>query len=298
MDIHWKHPMPLCCVFYLRTTATGKGWQGLTPPRGLHTHSPCSTFSGPFPPSAPPLSIFLPQYLLWSLPRSWNDWALPFCQAFGAEGNSLKWSSGQLSLKNHPPEILSCLWCVSLIACQGRARALQLICFLPYCLSSPLEQAMSTVALIIVSPFHSGSTWTWYLLSEEMDGWMHARMVFIRQWAQWSPMADSCTKVTLSTSSLWSQNKQTNKYEIAWLKELLAGYPAQAQWEWMSNFFPRCSDHNLQITQSPEKFVHHSQLSKPSFMTTKWNVGEGRAGILPREVMEKDLLGIHWQSDV
>ena len=139
------------------------------PPR-----SPCSTFSGPFPPSAPPLSIFLPQCLVWSFPRSWNDWALPFCQAFGAEGNSLKWSSGQLSLKNHPPEILSCLQCVSLTACQGRARALQLICFLPYCLSSPLEQAMSTVALIFASPFHSGSTWTWYLFRRWMDGRMHA----------------------------------------------------------------------------------------------------------------------------
>ena len=157
---------------------------------------------------------------------------------------------------------------------------------------------MSTVALILVSPYITLAVrGTWCLLSEEMDRCMHAWVVFIGQWPQWSPMADSCTKVTLSTSSLWSQNKQTNKYELAWLKELLGGHLAQAQWwEWVSNFFPRCSDHRLQITQSPEKFVHHSQLSKPSFMTTKWNVGEGRAEILPREVMEKDLLGIPWQS--
>lgn len=117
-----------CCVFHLRTTATGKAQRGLTLPHGLHTppRSLCFTFTGPFPPSAPPLSIVLSQCLMWSFSRSWNDWALPFCRAFSAEGNFLEWSSGQLHLKNHPPEILSVKpsMCFPHYMSQGRARAI------------------------------------------------------------------------------------------------------------------------------------------------------------------------------
>ena len=85
-----------------------------------------STFTGPFPPSAPPLSIFLSQCLMWSFSRSWNDWVLPFCQAFSAEGNFLEWSSGQLYLKNHPPKVLSVKssMCFPHYMSQGRARAI------------------------------------------------------------------------------------------------------------------------------------------------------------------------------